>query len=114
MQYNDASKQYYNQWSENLFAIFLAIIGFLIIILMMSLLQMTSQWRIEATGLFLVLAIARVLVILIIQAIRVRKIEKEWTSAIQEIANQQNSQYFERNSSKINADLTSLIITIGN
>ena len=54
------------------------------------------------------------LFIVILQIVRIRKLQKEWISAIQEIANEQNSQYFERNSSKIVAELTSLIITIGN
>lgn len=113
MQYSDAGKEYYAQWSEHVFAIFLAVVGFLLLMVLMSVLKMSSEWSIPALGLFLVVVIGSLLIILILEIIRVKKIESSWKSAIEEIALQQNQQYFEGRGSTIAAGLTSITITVG-
>ena len=111
-QYNDAGREYFTQWTEHIFAIFLAVIGFLVILLLMSLLKMSSEWSLPALGLFLVIIIGSLVAILVVQIIRVKKLENSWISAVQEISLQQNSQYFETKNSTIHAGLTSLTISI--
>lgn len=110
--FNEITLKFYNQWVEYLFAIYLSIIGFLLIILLMSLLKMSSDWMVEAVGLFLVVAIGSLLVILIVTILLMKRYEKGWRDQIIDIANQQNSEYFEGKKAKITADLMVLKISL--
>lgn len=110
--FNEITIKFYNQWVEYVFAIYLSIIGFLLIILVMSLLKMSSDWMVEAVGLFLVIAIVSFLVIVVIAVVLKKRYEKGWREHITDIANQQNSEFFERKKAKITADLTVLTISI--
>lgn len=113
-QFDEINTQYYPIWNESLLAIFLSVIGFLVILLIMSLMKMSSEWKVEATGVFLTIALISLLFIIITLIIKVKRLEKAWTEIITEAANQQNSDYFEGKDAKISATFTTLTITIGN
>ena len=110
--FDEITKKYYSQWVEYIFAMFLAVIGFFVIILIMSLLKMSSEWRVEAVGLFLVVAMASLVIVLVIAFLLMRRYEKAWMEKITEIANQKNQEFFEGKNSKITAGLTVLTITL--
>ena len=114
LMYNDASKEFYPVWAEYYFAIFLAVLGFLVILLIVSLLKMSSEWKAEAFGIFLALILISLIFILVLLIINLKKTEKTWMANVADIVNQQNSQYFEARNSRISAGLSSLTITIGN
>jgi Tubulin binding cofactor C len=111
-QYNETSKLFYPAWYEYMLAILLVVVGFLILLLFMSLLKMSSEWKLEALGLYLTLMCVSLLGFLIFLVYQMKKIEKEWIGRVSEIANEQNSSYFEGRNSKIIATMTTLTITI--
>lgn len=113
-QFDEISAQYYPPWAESLFAIYLAVIGFLTVLLVMSLLKMSSEWKLEATGVFLAFILLSVLFIIIILIIKVKRLEKAWMETITEVVNQQNLEFFDARDAKICANFTTLTISIGN
>ncbi|OMJ92722.1 hypothetical protein SteCoe_4472 [Stentor coeruleus] len=113
-QFDEINAQYYPPWAESLFAIYLVIIGFLFVLLVMSLLKMSSEWKIEVTGVFLAFILLSVLFIIILLIIKVKRLEKAWMETITEVVNQQNSEFFDARDAKISADFTVLTISIGN
>lgn len=84
------------------------------ILLIVSLLKMSSEWKAEAFGIFLALILISLIFILVLLIIKLKKTEKTWMATVADIVNQQNSQYFEARNSRISAGLSSLTITIGN
>ena len=110
--FNEITENYYTQWAEYIFAMFLTLIGFFTIILIMSLLKMSSEWEVEALGLFLVILLASLALILVIIFVLKRRYEKVWMEKITEIANQKNQEFFEGKNSKITAGLTVITITL--
>jgi hypothetical protein len=80
----------------------------------MSLLKMSSEWKLEATGVFLAFILLSVLFIIIMLIIKVKRLEKAWMETITEVVNQQNSEFFDARDAKICANFTTLTISIGN
>ncbi|OMJ65969.1 hypothetical protein SteCoe_37356 [Stentor coeruleus] len=113
-QFDEINAQYYPPWTESLFAIYMAIIGFLVVLLVMSLLKMSSEWKIEATGVFLAFVLLSVIFIIIILVVKVKRLEKAWMETVNEVVNQQNSEFFDARDAKIFANFTTLTISIGN
>jgi ABC-type multidrug transport system fused ATPase/permease subunit len=110
--FNEITRNYYTQWVEYVFGMFLAVIGFFVVLLIMSLLKMSSEWRVEAVGLFLVILIGSLIIILVIGFLSMRRYQKAWMDQITDVANQQNQEFFEGKKSKITAGLTVLTISL--